>query len=401
MRIIHSSDWHLGQSFFNQSRHKEHQQLIKWLSEQVVVHNVDAVILAGDIFDTGTPPSYARSLYSELILAMQAANCQLIITAGNHDSVATLSEIKDLVQALNCHVICQASEDLEQQIVTIKRDHETLGYVCAIPFLRSKDIVKSTAGENISDKQNNLSNAIYQHFESTFVAAQKKRQHQELPIIMTGHLTAVGATTSDSVREIYIGQISGINAHQLPAADYIALGHIHSAQKVGKQGHVYYSGSPIALSFDELSQPKSVNLVSFAGQHVKQIDILTIPSFQSMLSIKGDLQEITQQLQTLENIDELVWLSIEVISDDYITDLQNTILQLTQGLPVEVLQLKRARQQINQLSQEKQESLAEITPLEVFEKRLAQEQFDSPEELARKNRLTQHFKQLLSNTQER
>ena len=121
MRIIHTSDWHLGQSFFNQSRQKEHHLLIKWLAEQVKTQQVDAVIIAGDIFDTGTPPSYARSLYSELILAMQAANCQLIVTAGNHDSVATLNEIKSLVKALNCHVVSQASENVAEQLVAITK----------------------------------------------------------------------------------------------------------------------------------------------------------------------------------------------------------------------------------------------------------------------------------------
>ena len=237
MRIIHTSDWHLGQNFFNFTRQAEHQQLIEWLTEQVKIHQVDAVIIAGDIFDTGTPPSYARNLYSELILAMQSVNCQLIITAGNHDSVATLNEIKTLVKALNCHVISQASEHVAEQVVPITKAEKTIGYVCAIPFLRSKDIITSRADESIKEKHNNLAKGIYQHFENTFQAAQRLKAEQTIPIIMTGHLTAIGASSSDSVRDIYIGHLSGINAHQLPDADYIALGHIHGAQKVGKKGN--------------------------------------------------------------------------------------------------------------------------------------------------------------------
>ncbi|ATC97556.1 MULTISPECIES: exonuclease subunit SbcD [Pseudoalteromonas] len=396
MRIIHTSDWHLGQSFFNQSRQKEHHLLIKWLAEQVKAQQVDAVIIAGDIFDTGTPPSYARSLYSELILAMQAADCQLIVTAGNHDSVATLNEIKSLVKALNCHVVSQASENVAEQIVAITKAEKTLGYVCAIPFLRSKDIITSHADESIKEKQDNLAKGIYEHFENTFKAAQTLKADQDIPIIMTGHLTAVGASSSESVRDIYIGHLSGINAHQLPNADYIALGHIHGAQKVGKEGNVFYSGSPIALSFDELKHAKSVNLVEFEGQNVSQINKLEIPRFQAMQAIKGNLAEIKNALTVFAEQTETTWLSIEVTTDDYISDLQNTVLDLTKDLPVEVLQLKRARKHVAKLSQQKQENLSEITPLEVFEKRISLEEFTTEDDLARKERLTQHFISLLN-----
>ena len=101
MRIIHTSDWHLGQYFYGKSRANEHQQFFSWLLVQVKKHDVDAIIVAGDIFDTATPPSYARQLYFNFISELQSSTCQLIVLAGNHDSVSMLAESKTLLSTLS------------------------------------------------------------------------------------------------------------------------------------------------------------------------------------------------------------------------------------------------------------------------------------------------------------
>ena len=103
-RILHTSDWHLGQNFYGKSRVNEHQQFLNWLLDQVNNHDIDAVIVAGDIFDTGTPPSYAREMYFDFVVNMHEKNCQLIILAGNHDSVAMLGESKQLLSHITCPV---------------------------------------------------------------------------------------------------------------------------------------------------------------------------------------------------------------------------------------------------------------------------------------------------------
>ncbi len=100
MRILHTSDWHLGQHFMGKSRQAEHQALIAWLLEQVAEHQVDAVLIAGDIFDTGTPPSYARELYSQLVVRLHEAGVALLLLGGNHDSPATLGESRELLARL-------------------------------------------------------------------------------------------------------------------------------------------------------------------------------------------------------------------------------------------------------------------------------------------------------------
>ncbi|WP_156491711.1 exonuclease subunit SbcD, partial [Oleiphilus sp. HI0123] len=123
MKIIHSSDWHLGQYFMGKSRQKEHQGFLNWLVEQVLEHEVDAVIVAGDIFDTGAPPSYARELYHKFVIDFSEATNKavpLVIVAGNHDSVAMLEETSDLLAHFNTHVISSANENTyEQQLLPL------------------------------------------------------------------------------------------------------------------------------------------------------------------------------------------------------------------------------------------------------------------------------------------
>ncbi|WP_272679490.1 exonuclease subunit SbcD [Providencia sp. PROV032] len=393
MRIIHTSDWHLGQYFFTKSRAPEHQHFLNWLVEQVELHQVDAVIVAGDIFDTGSPPSYARELYNKFIVDLQKTGCQLVILSGNHDSVSVLNESSALLRYLNTQVITSGSEP--HVVTLINKQAQPIGLVCAIPFLRPRDIQLSIAGQNSEDKQLSLQTAIHAHYQASYQLALEQRAALglDIPIIATGHLTVVGAALTDSVRDIYIGTLDAFPSGAFPPADYIALGHIHRPQVIGGQENIRYCGSPIALSFDETAQQKSVCLVEFTGSELTQITPLDIPTIQPLQSIKGSLSQIEQQLEEWKDYrgDKPAWLDIEVASQDYLADIQQRIEALTQDLPVEVVILRRARKQIQGQSQTlANETLSELTVEDVFLRRLAQESLEDPE---REQRLVQLFQQ--------
>ena len=411
MRILHTSDWHLGQFFINKSRAAEHQQFIHWLFEQIEQQQIDAVIIAGDIFDTGAPPSYARELYNQFVIGVHKLGCQLVILAGNHDSVSTLNESKNILAQLNTHVISSANPNSDEQILTLnKRNGEIGAILCAIPYIRPRDVVKSQADESGNEKQQALGQAIQEHYQQLFDLAKEKQKliDHPVPIVATGHLTAMGVKSSDSVRDIYIGNLEAFPANAFPEADYIALGHIHRPQIVAKSEHIRYCGSPIPLSFDELGSTKQVLVVDFEGGKLSKITPLLVPLFQPMKVIKGDLESIEQQLSELgkelgKELDkepikkqsELpTWLSIEVETQDYLNDLQSRIQQLTASMNVEVLQLRRARkQQQEQIQRVQNEVLAELTPEDVFKRRLDQEEFNTPAEQQRKERLMTLFNQ--------
>ncbi len=411
MRIIHTSDWHLGQNFMGKSRAAEHQAFFSWLLIEVEKHRVDAVIVAGDIFDTGAPPSYAREMYNRFIVDIQSKKCQLVILGGNHDSVATLNESKELLACLNTRLVSGVTADFEDQLITLNnREGEVGAILCAVPFIRQRDVLFSQAGQSGKDKQQAMQQAITNHYQTLYQQAVSLRDQYEqaLPIIATGHLTTVGASTTESVRDIYIGTLDAFPASCFPPADYIALGHIHKSQRVAKSEHIRYSGSPIPLSFDETGKTnsKSVVLVDFEEGKFVQAKTLEVPCFQAMAVIKGDLENIEKQLgeviaSTNLKENEILWLEVIVSSQDYLNDLQLRLQQMTEALPLEVLLLRRERKsrKITADTKEK-ETLNELSIYEVFERRLDEESWESDAEKARAERLKLMFKQVANELSE-
>lgn len=376
MRILHTSDWHLGQNFYSKSRAAEHDAFLSWLLATAEEHLVDAIIVAGDIFDTGSPPSYARELYNRFVVKLQQTGCHLVVLAGNHDSVATLNESKDILAWLKTTVVASAGS---APFYLPLRDGSPGAVFCPVPFLRPRDIMTSQAGLSGQEKQLHLLQAITDYYQQQYQAACELRGDSVLPIIASGHLTTVGASKSDAVRDIYIGTLDAFPAQNFPPADYIALGHIHRPQKPGGQEHIRYCGSPIALSFDETGNSKYVNLVTFSAGKLADVTALEVPVTQQLAVIKGDLESIRQQLEQWRGgpTDAPVWLDIEIATEDYLSDMQRKIQALTADLPVEVLLVRRSREQRERiLAGERRETLSELKVEEVFARRLAQEELD-------------------------
>ena len=385
MRILHTSDWHLGQHFMGKSRQAEHQALIDWLMTQVDAHAVDAVLIAGDIFDTGAPPSYARELYADLVVKLHRAGVALLLLGGNHDSVATLSESRSVLAFLSTTVMASVGEPADHVLVLPQRGGNSAAgcIVCAVPFIRPRDVLQSQAGQSAEDKQQSLQAAIQAHYQAV-VAAGRARQstlQRELgrvvPLIATGHLTTVGASSNESVREIYVGSLDAFPTAAFPPIDYLALGHIHKPQKVGGLNHIRYCGSPIPLGFDEARQQKEVLLVDLSETGLVAVTALPVPRFQALVSVSGNLASLASAIATAAiegTVQKPVWLEVTVAEDDYLSDLPERIVAMTQGLPVEVLRVRRQRTSLSAiLAGELTATLDELSPDEVFARRLASE----------------------------
>ena len=386
MRILHTSDWHLGQHFMGKSRQAEHQALIDWLLVQVDAQAVDAVLIAGDIFDTGSPPSYARELYSQLVVRLHGAGVALLLLGGNHDSVATLGESRAMLACLNSTVVAAVDEAADQVVVLPLRGAaaEPGCIVCAIPFIRPRDVMQSQAGQSAEEKQQSMQAAIQACYQSVYEAgrtvqlALSKTLGRVVPLIATGHLTTVGASSNESVREIYVGSLNAFPTSAFPPVDYIALGHIHQPQKVGGFEHIRYCGSPIALGFDEARQQKEVLLVDLGADGLSAVTALPVPRFQPLISISGNLATLAGAIGVAAregSLEKPVWLEVTVAEDDYLADLPARIEAMTQGLPVEVLRVRRQRGNVTaSLIGEVNETLNELSPDDVFARRLAQEE---------------------------
>ncbi|ALN18157.1 exonuclease subunit SbcD [Ectopseudomonas mendocina] len=383
LRILHTSDWHLGQHFMGKTRQAEHQAFCAWLLEQVRTHEVDVLLIAGDVFDTGSPPSYAREQYYRLVVDLRDAGCALVVLGGNHDSPAMLGESRSLLAQLGTQVVPGVGLDPAEQVLVLRdRTGQPGAILCAIPFIRPREVMASQAGQSAQDKQLSLQQAIAEHYRTLYELALGRREAlgSALPIIATGHLTTVGASASESVREIYVGSLEAFPTSAFPPADYIALGHIHRPQKVGGLEHIRYSGSPIALSFDEARQQKEVLLLDFGAAALQSITPLPVPVFQPMASLRGSLKDLADaiaDLATQGTPERPVWLEVQVSTDDYLSDLQSRINALCEGLPVEVLRIRRERgNAAASLASEARETLDELSVEDVFARRLQQETLD-------------------------
>lgn len=386
MKIVHTSDWHLGQNFMSGDRKEEHKKFLDWLLDVIKREKADVLIIAGDVFDTGTPPNYALKLYYQFLTQVTRTNCSnVVVVGGNHDSVATLHAPKSLLNILNVHVVGGISKNWEEEIIVIRdRNNEPLGIVCAVPFLRDRDIRKSTAGESQEEKSQALTNGIKNHYlEIQKLALQKIESlnvKKRLPIVATGHLFAAGGVTSDGVREIHVGNLGQIGTDLFPKTfDYVALGHLHRPQTVAGDERIRYSGSPIPLSFSEAGSEKQILMVDLSETSPK-ITPIPVPEFRKIVLLRGNKEKLFQKIEALELPEdgENLWLEVQYTGTEYFDDLDQEIRKRVDEKPIELFAIKNRsplRKEVLSINEES-EFLDDLKVETVFERRLAMENME-------------------------
>jgi len=330
-----------------------------------------------------------------------------VVLGGNHDSVAVLKESAELLRCLNTTVVPGYVSDPSQHLLVLKnREGVPAAVLAAVPFLRPRDLsqrddFRSSAGVEAGEKQLQLQQQISVVYQELYQAAQTLASELSpdtpLPLVATGHLTTVGASSSESVREIYIGTLDAFAASGFPPFAYIALGHIHQAQKVGGTEHIRYSGSPLALSFDEARQQKYCLEVTLNVADVT-VEALPLPCFQPLLSLKSDLASLPALLApALQHLSEgqRLWLELVLTGDSaLLSDVQIQLEQLLAALPIDLLRLRRQRPTDVATIADSGLSLQELTPADVFTARLVQEDI-TPELQTRLQQLHQEALALL------
>jgi exonuclease SbcD len=395
MKIIHTSDWHLGQNFMGKSRIEEHEAFLSWLIDIIKTNQIEVLLVSGDIFDTGTPPNYALELYYNFLKEISTIKTLIttIITAGNHDSVSTLKAPKQLLEILNIKVITSGDED-ENIIIPIYKNDNLKSIVCAVPYLRDSVIRESLSGKTISEKEKLANSGIKAYYENCHLKALELKQDKNIPIIAMGHLTTVGSRSSQSERDIYIGGTIDIGGDYLASMfDYVALGHLHINQIVGNNEHVRYSGSPLPLSFSESKNTQKINLVSFTQNGIN-IEEIEIPLFRKLIVIKGNFETIKNEFSKIE--DKNSWIEVH-IKDDNAMFVNGEIRQLASKLELTLLAVKIDKSEKQLKSNElKVISLDELSVQQVFEKRLELENLEDKEF---EKELLFNFKQVVSKVQ--
>lgn len=375
MRIIHTSDWHIGHSIYGRKRYEEFDAFLIWLLDEINRRDLNALLVSGDIFDTSTPSNRAQELYYRFLCRVAASSCRhVVIVAGNHDSPTLLNAPKELLKALDVHVVGSVSENARDEVLTLRNENgEPEMIVCAVPYLRDRDIRLVEAGESSDDKEAKLLEGIRRQYAEVGSVAEKIREEagSGIPVVAMGHLFAAGGQTvdGDGVRELYVGSLARIGAGVFPECfDYIALGHLHSPQKVGGAETIRYSGSPLPMGFGESKQQKSLCLVEFNGTS-PAIELVDVPLFQGLESVSGSMKDISLRISELSAAESTAWLEVVYDGDDLVPDLREQLEALIADTGMEILRVKNNRIVERLLTRAaEEETLDDMSPDEVFER---------------------------------
>lgn len=378
MRVLHTSDWHIGRTLYGRKRYEEFEAFLTWLAETIQQNAIDALLVAGDVFDTSAPSNRAQELYYRFLCRVAASSCRhIVVVAGNHDSPSFLNAPKELLKALDVHVVGSSTESPEDEVLVLRNDQDTPELiVCAVPYLRDRDIRVAEAGESVEDKERKLIEGIRTHYAAVAALAEQKREElgADIPIIGTGHLFTAGGQTvdGDGVRELYVGSLAHVTAGIFPACfNYLALGHLHVPQKVNGSETIRYSGSPLPMGFGEAKQQKSVCQVEFHST-AASVQLIDVPIFQKLERVKGDWDGISNRIIELSATDSQVWLEVIYDGTEVIGDLRERLEAAISGTQMEILRIKNNRiidRVLGQIHEE--ETLDDLNVNDVFERCLA------------------------------
>ncbi len=337
MRVLHTSDWHLGQRLVNLERTEEQQHFLNWLLQTIEKEKVEVLLMAGDVFDTGAPSNTALKQYYTFLTRVCATCCRhIVITGGNHDSVSTLNAPKELLNCFNIHVVGGATADPLDELLELRDKEGNLELVvCAVPFLRDRDVRLSVPGESAEEREARIKQGIAAHY-AAFVPHVQPYKDQQVPVVAMGHLFAAGGTASESEKEIHVGNLGQIGADQFPKEfDYVALGHLHRPQRVNNASHIRYAGSPIPLSFSEVTDRKIVHILDFGKGALAAVHDVEIPCCRKLIRFKGPLDKVKIQLAAYDNSAYTLpaWAEVQVELSAPLPDLNQQLEEILQLKP--------------------------------------------------------------------
>jgi exonuclease SbcD len=278
MRVLHTSDWHLGHTLRDFSREHEHATFLAWLAATAREREVDVLLVAGDVFDTANPSAAAQELWFRFLAALrrEAPRTRVVVIGGNHDSAARLDAPSPVLRALDVRVVGGlprkgSAVETDRVIVDVTSATGERAWIAAVPFLRLSDL----AAEHALDAPERGVHAVY---DEVFAAIRARRSDGEA-ILAMGHLYMVEGRIS----ELSERKILGGNQHALPVeifpedVAYAALGHLHLAQAIGAREHVRYSGSPLPLSMTESHYEHQVVVFELAEGRLVDLEVLRVP----------------------------------------------------------------------------------------------------------------------------
>ncbi|MBI1377842.1 MAG: exonuclease subunit SbcD [Frankiales bacterium] len=289
MRLLHTSDWHLGRSLASAPQLDAQAEFLTWLLELAVEREVDAVLVAGDVYDRAVPPVEAVRLLDDTFLAFASAGVPLVVVSGNHDSAVRLGFGRGLARASGIHL--RTTLDALTDPVVLADEHGDVG-VYGIPYLLPDAVMAELAAER-------------SHTSVLRAAADRIRadaaQRGLSRTVVLSHAFVAGGAGADSERDIRVGGIGDAHAAVFDGITYVALGHLHRPQDIrlgGSSTVLRYSGSPLPYSFSESGDVKSVTLLELDDAGVAVVEAVPVPAGRPLREVRGRLEELLARAGT-------------------------------------------------------------------------------------------------------
>lgn len=398
IRILHTADWHLGQSFFGYDRAEEQEHFLSWLTGKVEELAIDTLVIAGDVFDVSNPSAASLRMFYRFIrrVTLAVPGLQLVIVAGNHDSAARLEAPQPLLGEMNTFVKgvirkCSGEIDYEDLIVELKnKEGRTEVFCLAVPFLRQGDYpVVETEGNAYAEGVRALYRLLTER------VAQRKTPEQA--IVAVGHLQAIGSEIAekDYSERTVIGGLECVSPDAFSGeVAYTALGHIHKAQRVSGRENVRYAGSPLPMSFAEKHYRHGVVLVTLDEGVLQSVEKIDYTPLASLLSIPATQAEHPDEvLKRLEALPEKTenspapYLEIKVLLDEPEPMLAQRISEAVSDKHVRLTRIVSVYRSPDRTMPEEEVMVAglqEMDPLQIMKNTFERTyQTDIPDELVR------------------
>ena len=296
MRVLHTSDWHVGKRLMGRERLDEQAEVLDEIARVCENEQIELVLLAGDVFDTYTPSSQAEELFFSKIKMIAGENRAVLIISGNHDDGVRLSAVAPLSEEQGVFIIGNARTPvrISQTARKTKPVRSGKGFVVFENEQKEQVFVSTLPYPNEARFKEEKSGLEYIDQMKKWIDEGERENVEKLPSIFMAHLFVAGGKVSDSEREIDLGGARAIPVTALPKSDYVALGHLHKKQRMGG-GNCYYSGSPLQYSFDE-TPDKGVKIFELSVGGVKNLKDLPLKSGKKLLRLEAEKVDDAERL---------------------------------------------------------------------------------------------------------
>lgn len=323
MRFLHTGDWHLGKTLRGRSRLPEQQRALQQLGDAAVAAKVDAVLVAGDVFDSTMPPPDAEALAFEFLARLCKERIGCVLIAGNHDSPARLEALRRLLEPLQIHVRAEPRPASAGGVVELRsRDGQERALVAALPFVPERKVVDALA----LLQEAGSGHQLYSERVAAALAALCRSFAADAVNIALLHVLISGATFGTGVRQLHLGEIYALSPERLPAnAHYAALGHLHRPQEIaGAPCRAAYAGSLVELDFGEREQQKRAVLVEAGPGRPARLEDVPLDGGRRLCDVRGTLGQLAAQRDGLGD----AWLRVTVLVDEPLPGVEDKVRAL-------------------------------------------------------------------------